>query len=512
MPVPPPAPPPPSASKGGGAPRAGDALLLQRCEPALAAAQQWQLLEATGQLKLRRGDGLCLAAVPPPVPPPPPVGGPPQLELAPCATNTHDRVSFNASSGQVDLTYPIPRSDGINTSCITAPPDGTAAVSLSPCGATGDGNNGLWFNEELGFVHRDGFCLTAAWDVHPAPPPAPPPPPVEIFFRGRYNVEGIIGTLTEDDGLGSATDIVIGGCSSGGVAVFSNADHIHSLLPKTARIAATANSGYYLNINAESWVKPPMIMANLTSTLSPECVKSAQWRLKPWFCIVAEVAAPFIEQMPIFAWESRYDANQLGWSCPECGSSQNNLTAVNEYGKRMSASLQSWLAHNPKGAAFEDSCHRHCGCSTGITADDDGTNPKQAFAKWYQSLWADEVTPGTAPRKRSWQQSHEFPCTSCCVSATRVPGVSFTNDTRAGWYVHNYNPQPPFACDFQCFSKRLLVIYRACVTDLRGGSERLLVTPAVAPVMTAAAATTASHRRMAGACVHHSGRGNSAPP
>ena len=97
---------------------------------------------------------------------------------------------------------------------------------------------------------------------------------------------------------------------------------------KGARIAATANSGYYLNINTESWVEPPMRMSNLTATLSPACVASEAWRKKPWFCIVAEVAAPFISNMPIFAWESRFDANQLGWSCPECGGEQDNVSAV----------------------------------------------------------------------------------------------------------------------------------------------------------------------------------------
>ena len=53
------------------------------------------------------------------------------------------------------------------------------------------------------------------------------------------------------------------------MAVFSNADHIRSLLPPTARVASMANSGYYLNINTESWVKPPLLMSNLTDTLSP---------------------------------------------------------------------------------------------------------------------------------------------------------------------------------------------------------------------------------------------------
>jgi hypothetical protein len=48
---------------------------------------------------------------------------------------------------------------------------------------------------------------------------------------------------------------VLGGCSSGGVAVFSNADHLRSVLPSAARVAAMSDSGYYLNVNTESWVE-----------------------------------------------------------------------------------------------------------------------------------------------------------------------------------------------------------------------------------------------------------------
>eukprot|EP01050_Picozoa_sp_SAG11_P001603 SAG11_NODE_71_length_18338_cov_14.752974_7_plen_710_part_00 len=305
-----------------------------------------------------------------------------------------------------------------------------------------------------------GANLTRTFVSVPPPPPAPrraptggqqarpppAPPPVEIFFRGKFNIEGILGTLTEDDGLGAATDVVVGGCSSGGVAVFSNADHIHSLLPSTARVAATANSGYYLNINTESWTKPVAIMANLTGTLSQACVQSDQWRATPWLCIVAEVAAPFIDKMPVFAWQSRFDANQLGWSCPDC--TPGNNSAVNAYGQRLTAALTGWLggggeptvAPSVGRGAFIDGCHRHCGCSTGIAAAD-GRNPKQAFAKWFTSLWpvAEELSsppatavPPSTHAQQLWTQGGAYPCTSCCPAGQAVAGVGWLNDSRIG--------------------------------------------------------------------------------
>jgi hypothetical protein len=215
--VPPPPPPAPSASPTGAA-RSGDALLLQPCEPALAAAQRWTP-GPTGQLALSQRGGLCAT-----------VGAGEQLQLAPC-TDAHDRFIFG-SSGQLEVTYPVVGHRS-NTSCVAAADH--YGLSLAPCSAAPAAGGGLRFNEAQGLVHSAGSCVTAATN-HTPPSPAPPPaPPVEIFFRGRYNVEGIVGTLTEQDRLGGATDIVIGGCSSGGVAVFSNADHLHSILPKVRK-------------------------------------------------------------------------------------------------------------------------------------------------------------------------------------------------------------------------------------------------------------------------------------
>jgi hypothetical protein len=121
-----------------------------------------------------------------------------------------------------------------------------------------------------------------------------------------------------------------------------------------------------------------------------------------------------------------------------------------------------------------DSCHRHCGCSTGIVADgSEDENPKQAFARWYTSLslssldakvgattktamtaaaaaaasaaasrlatpvgqqHEEEEGPPPQQQQRLWTQSGSYPCTSCCASAARPlgPGVAYVNDSRPG--------------------------------------------------------------------------------
>ena len=163
----------------------------------------------------------------------------------------------------------------------------------------------------------------------------------------------------------------------------------------------------------------------------------------------------------------------------------------------MGASIAAWLGGSSGGnggaisrgdggggggaakGAFVDSCHRHCGCSTGIVADgSEDENPKQAFARWYTSLslssldakvGATTKTAMTAAaaaaasaaasrlatpvgqerqqheeeegpqqqqqqQQRLWTQSGSYPCTSCCASAARPlgPGVAYVNDSRPG--------------------------------------------------------------------------------
>ena len=88
-----------------------------------------------------------------------------------------------------------------------------------------------------------------------------------------------------------------------------------------------------------------------------------------------------------------------------------------------------------------DACHRHCGCSTGITAPGDATgrpqNPKQAFASFYASLWSGDrggsaVTGEAALKQQLWKQGGSYPCETCCPAGQAQPGVSFVNDSRAG--------------------------------------------------------------------------------
>ena len=133
----------------------------------------------------------------------------------------------------------------------------------------------------------------------------------------------------------------------------------------------------------------------------------------------------------------------------------------------MSASLSSWLGGeegNAARAAYVDSCHRHCGCSTGITDIEYGLNPKQAFAQWYRSLWAHVEQE----RTQLWFQGgarQSFPCDDCCTgecpaytdptAGTPPPGPAprAPPPPETGRPLPPPPPPPPFAsagCDDDC--------------------------------------------------------------
>lgn len=47
-------------------------------------------------------------------------------------------------------------------------------------------------------------------------------------------------------GLAHATDVVVAGCSAGGLAVLLNIDRIRSLLPADARVRGLSDAGYFI--------------------------------------------------------------------------------------------------------------------------------------------------------------------------------------------------------------------------------------------------------------------------
>ena len=53
-------------------------------------------------------------------------------------------------------------------------------------------------------------------------------------------------------GIGEATNVVVAGCSAGGLSVFLNIDSIARLLPVSARVRGVADAGYFIDMVDQS--------------------------------------------------------------------------------------------------------------------------------------------------------------------------------------------------------------------------------------------------------------------
>lgn len=70
-----------------------------------------------------------------------------------------------------------------------------------------------------------------------------------IHYRGAAILSSVFSDLSRF-GINNATDVVVAGCSAGGLAVLLNIDRVKRLLPASARIRAMSDAGFFIDANA----------------------------------------------------------------------------------------------------------------------------------------------------------------------------------------------------------------------------------------------------------------------
>lgn len=246
----------------------------------------------------------------------------------------------------------------------------------------------------------------------------------QLFFRGKRVREAMAQDLFESRGLASATDLVVSGCSAGGLATFLHTDQwCDELLSRNpgAKCVGLPDSGFFLdyqdpqvqctpesgsssklgdtiNGNYHCGLKWSFAMQNATAGVHQECI--AAHTGEEWMCMFAEHASEHI-RTPIFAMQSEYDSWQTGHVQGTGGAAKTQ-----EMGDNITARLQSMLmARNLESGAFLDSCHHHCGAWNSIRIDGDLIS--DALQKWYDGI-------GVKGSKKLWNQNQPFPCDACC--------------------------------------------------------------------------------------------------
>jgi len=229
-----------------------------------------------------------------------------------------------------------------------------------------------------------------------------------LWFRGKHILEAMQDDLLEFHGLRDASDVVISGCSAGGLATYLHVDKWADKLRKEStnpdlHVVGMPDSGWFLDRNSNGY-KNKMIqvfaLQNASASLDPECLE--KYSKKPWKCYFARYAAPLI-RTPIFALQGEYDSWQI---FNDLGSTKKKK--INAYGNAISKTMVKHLINGEtQHGMFIDSCQHHCGGWSLFYIN--GTSQAQAFQDWYVNV----TTNKTVNNSRS-QQDEKFPCLSCC--------------------------------------------------------------------------------------------------
>lgn len=249
-----------------------------------------------------------------------------------------------------------------------------------------------------------------------------------IYFRGRRILDAVIRSLVPL-GLSNAVNILLTGCSAGGLSTYLHADYVHSLVqgfPSLQRYKAAPISGFFLlhdTVEQKSVYPTEMQyifnLANSTNGLNKYCM-AAKAPSDQWMCNFAQEAYAYT-QVPIFALNSALDSwqtlciltselvpgfpNQDGTANGDCGAvpgwgecaknvddcTTAQMPVVNAYIADFSTIMNSTATYSKAGnGAFIHSCLTHCEAQgdTFNTFKINGVSMQQALGKW----WASPIT------------------------------------------------------------------------------------------------------------------------
>jgi hypothetical protein len=258
--------------------------------------------------------------------------------------------------------------------------------------------------------------------VVPAAPISP------IFYRGARVRAAQEAYLLTSAGLAGAKEVVVAGCSAGGLSTYLHIDKWAAAVPN-AKVSGLADSGFFLNYDwttgtassgqpgqsaFPSNLSYPYRMwwiwnsTNVIGALTPACV-AAQSTGSEWLCLFAENIVPVITT-PLFALQSYYDSYQTA-AIAHLNNSDPNITAFNAYGALLRDTVKNSFKKNPASGFALDACAHHCGPLSwdDITFPKNGSSQAQTANAWRQGLGGSD------------EQVAVFPCITCC-QAVIVPG------------------------------------------------------------------------------------------
>jgi hypothetical protein len=225
----------------------------------------------------------------------------------------------------------------------------------------------------------------------------------DLWFRGKDIVVNVFDVLLNQLGMDKAKEVIISGCSAGGVGVFLHLDWIRQRIPSHIRVVGFPDSGFFLDIPnyKGQYIWGPvyasaMALHNVTFS-NDECFATFPAN-ESYKCALSQYVAPFVKT-PLFVMNSLADSYQLvnllmldcvrGHELVNCSNAE--LTAVHSFREKMISDLkQGVLEGKSSNTVFLPTCVTHCGTSDPPdtpcfwqNTEIEEINLRTAFAHWY---------------------------------------------------------------------------------------------------------------------------------
>ena len=227
-----------------------------------------------------------------------------------------------------------------------------------------------------------------------------------VAYRGSFIRDALVAHLASAHGLAAATDVIVGGCSAGGLAVYLGLDTVAAQIRQhapTARVTGIADAGFFLD-HLDSAGRPawsPIWQWGFYAWASAAGVNQrcvAALGDEPWRCIFAQNSLTYIET-PLFVLNSKYDSWQMAFELGLKGSfsawNASERASAIQYSHDFAATLTAtgalWSS-SPRHGGFITACQSHCDAGTGAWTSTylppapggagPALTPSLAFAAW----------------------------------------------------------------------------------------------------------------------------------
>ena len=199
---------------------------------------------------------------------------------------------------------------------------------------------------------------------------------LSLYFRGHYNLRATFAALASRHGLTSATEVLLKGCSAGGMAVLLHADFVGGLVraaSPSARFAASPGAGlfldtpaYHANASFSSYLLWVAAAQNVSGSVNAACAAS---EAQPLRCFLPTVSLRYVAA-PLFISNALTDScaleflMQLGCDGRVAPGGAGACTAeqlgyVSSYRALMLREVKPALARNSASGGFFQACWTH---------------------------------------------------------------------------------------------------------------------------------------------------------